>query len=90
VKANIADIRQPASALGRDPRDVKAFIELNVVTAKTEAAARAKLEDYRKYGSIEASLALLSGWMGTDLSKGSRRATGLFRKRRHTIRSRDG
>jgi long-chain alkane monooxygenase len=69
VQANIADIRQRAAALGRDPRDVKAFVELNVVTAKTEAAARAKFEDYRSYGSIEAALALLSGWMGTDLSK---------------------
>jgi long-chain alkane monooxygenase len=69
VKAKIADIRRRALALGRDPRDVKAFVELNVVTARTEAAARAKYEDYRKYGSLEASLALLSGWMGTDLSK---------------------
>jgi FMN-dependent oxidoreductase (nitrilotriacetate monooxygenase family) len=69
VQANIADIRRRAAALGRDPHDVKAFVELNVVTARTEAAARAKFEDYRSYGSIEASLALLSGWMGTDLSK---------------------
>jgi long-chain alkane monooxygenase len=69
VQAHIADIRRRATALGRDPRDVKAFVELNVVTAKTEAAARAKFEDYRSYGSIEAALTLLSGWMGTDLSK---------------------
>jgi FMN-dependent oxidoreductase (nitrilotriacetate monooxygenase family) len=69
VQAHIADIRRRATALGRDPYDVKAFVELNVVTAKTEAAARAKFEDYRSYGSIEAALTLLSGWMGTDLSK---------------------
>jgi alkanesulfonate monooxygenase len=69
VQAHIADVRRRAAAVGRNARDVKAFVELNVVTAKTEAAARAKYEDYRKYGSIEAALALLSGWMGTDLSK---------------------
>ena len=40
MKANIADIRQPASALGRDPSDVKAFIELNVVTKDGSGRAR--------------------------------------------------
>ncbi len=69
VTRHIADIRKRAAALGRNPDEVKAFVELNVVTARTEAAAQAKFNDYRSYGSIEAALALLSGWMGTDLSK---------------------
>lgn len=69
VTAHIADIRRRAAALGRDPYDVKAFVELCVVTDKTEALARAKYEDYLKHGAIEATLALQSGWLGTDFAK---------------------
>lgn len=68
VTAHIADIRRRAAALGRSPSDVRAFVELNVVTDKTEKLARAKFEDYMRYGSIEATLALQSGWLGTDFA----------------------
>lgn len=69
VASHIADIRRRAAALGRDPADVKAFVELHVVVAKTEQAARAKLEDYRRHAHIEASLALQSGWTGIDFDR---------------------
>ena len=68
VQASIADIRQRRGARSGSARR-QGVRRLNVVTGKTEAAARAKFEDYRSYGSIEAALTLLSGWMGTDLSK---------------------
>jgi alkanesulfonate monooxygenase len=78
VAARIADIRRRAAAFGRDPASVKAFVELNIVTARTERAARAKHDDYLAHGSIEGALALLSGWMGIDFA-----AYGLDEPLRH-------
>ena len=39
-----------------------------VVTGPTDAAAEAKLVDYRRYVSPEGALTLMSGWTGVDLS----------------------
>ncbi|QEN84875.1 LLM class flavin-dependent oxidoreductase [Labrys sp. KNU-23] len=67
VASRVTDIRRRAAAAGRRASSVKAFVELNVIVAKTEAAARAKYDEYLSYGSIEGALALLSGWLGIDL-----------------------
>ncbi len=66
VARRIADVRRRATLHGRDPADVKAFVELNVIVDRTASAARAKFEDLRRRGSVEGALALLSGWMGID------------------------
>jgi alkanesulfonate monooxygenase len=68
VAARVADIRSRAAAYGRDPADVRAFVELSLVVDRTESAARAKFEDYRRRASLEGALALLSGWLGIDFA----------------------
>src|SRR5699024_3088677 len=45
-----------------------------VITAATDAEAQEKYRDLAQYADIEGALALMSGWMGTDLSKQDRAA----------------
>jgi FMN-dependent oxidoreductase (nitrilotriacetate monooxygenase family) len=69
VKSNVADIRQRAAAHGRGRSEILMFAGLSVIVGPTEAAARTKLEEYRRYIKPEAALALLSGWTGIDFSQ---------------------
>ena len=64
----VGDIRERAAALGRDPNSVQIYVGLPVVCGETDAAAQAKIEDYRKYISAEGTLALWSGYLGIDLA----------------------
>jgi hypothetical protein len=41
---------------------------MTVITAPTDAEARAKLADYQRYASYDGALALYGGWSGLDLS----------------------
>jgi FMN-dependent oxidoreductase (nitrilotriacetate monooxygenase family) len=65
----IADLRRRAEAAGRDPRDLKVFALITVVTAPTDEEARAKHRDYLRYASLEGALTLYGGWSGLDLSE---------------------
>jgi long-chain alkane monooxygenase len=69
LKEAVADIRRRAHAAGRDPYDVKIVNGHVAVTGPTEAAARARHDDLRRYADPEGALALWSGWLGTDLSR---------------------
>ncbi len=62
-------IRQQASAEGRNPNDIRLFAGATVIVAPTSAEARDLHEDYRRHVDVAAQLALLSGWMGIDLSR---------------------
>ena len=69
VKAIIDDIRAQASAAGRSPADIKAFLGVTVVTGATEAEARDKFDDYRQYVSSEAALVHAAASLGVDLAR---------------------
>ena len=69
LKAFVADIRTRVKRFGRDPNDVLIFNLHTVITGASEAEARAKHADYRRYASDEGALVLMSGWTGIDLSK---------------------
>ncbi len=69
VKAIIDDIRALASAAGREPADIKAFLGVTVVTGATEAEARDKFDDYRRYVSSEAALVHAAASLGVDLAR---------------------
>jgi FMN-dependent oxidoreductase (nitrilotriacetate monooxygenase family) len=70
VVANIVgDLRQRASALGRDPAEILIFTMMTVITAPTQAEAEDKLSDYSQYISEEGALTLMSGWTGIDFSQ---------------------
>src|SRR5690606_16959895 len=49
--------------------DLKIFTLATPIVGRTTAEAREKHAEYLKYVSHEGALALLSGWMGVDLSK---------------------
>jgi alkanesulfonate monooxygenase len=68
IAPRVADIRRLAAGYGRDPAEILMFSLLTVIVAPTEAAARAKHEEYRHHVSREGALALLSGWTGVDFS----------------------
>lgn len=68
LKPRVADIRRLAAEAGRDPAAIRIFAMATVVTGPTDAAAEAKLADYRRYVSPEGALTLMSGWTGVDLS----------------------
>jgi alkanesulfonate monooxygenase len=65
----VADIRRRAAARGRDPAEILIFSMMTVITGRTSADARAKLEEYRAHVSEEGALALMSGWTGVDFSQ---------------------
>ncbi len=62
------DVRARVREEGRDPESVLIFCAIVVVADESGRAAEAKLADYEKHASLEGSLALLSGYMGVDLS----------------------
>jgi FMN-dependent oxidoreductase (nitrilotriacetate monooxygenase family) len=69
VKAIVDDVRALALGLGRQPADIKAFLGVTVVTGATEAEAREKFEDYRRYVSSEAALVHAAASLGVDLAR---------------------
>ncbi|MFV8164436.1 LLM class flavin-dependent oxidoreductase [Mycobacterium sp. 134] len=69
LREAVADIRARAAAAGRDPYDVKIVNGHVVVTGATEQAAQSRYDEFRRYTDPEGTLALWSGWLGTDLSR---------------------
>ncbi|WP_091600704.1 LLM class flavin-dependent oxidoreductase [Arthrobacter koreensis] len=68
LKATVTRIRDAAEAAGRDRDSIRIYTLLTIITAATAEEAEAKHQDYQRYTSDEGALALLSGWMGVDLS----------------------
>lgn len=64
----VRDVRRRAEENGRNPDDVLFFPLMTVIVGETEAAAKAKLEEYQSYISLEGALVLFSGWTGIDLA----------------------
>jgi FMN-dependent oxidoreductase (nitrilotriacetate monooxygenase family) len=69
VRRVVDKVRAAAAAAGRDPRSVKFFAIMTVVTAPTDAEAKAKFADYKSYASIEGNLARLSGITHVDIAQ---------------------
>ena len=69
VRRLVDGVRSEAEAAGRDPRSIKFFAIMTVVTAPTDAEAEAKFREYKSYASIEGNLARLSGITQVDISK---------------------
>jgi FMN-dependent oxidoreductase (nitrilotriacetate monooxygenase family) len=69
VRNYVRQLRAAVQAAGRDGEALKIYAQALIVTAPTEAEARAKYEEYRSHIDIEAALVLLSGWTGVDFSR---------------------
>ncbi|WP_233836222.1 LLM class flavin-dependent oxidoreductase [Paraburkholderia sp. ZP32-5] len=69
VKEIVDGIRARAVGYGRDADDVKVFMGASLVIGRTDAEARDKLEDYRRYVNSEAALAHAAASMGIDFAR---------------------
>jgi alkanesulfonate monooxygenase SsuD/methylene tetrahydromethanopterin reductase-like flavin-dependent oxidoreductase (luciferase family) len=69
LKSYIADLRQRAAEQGRRPEDILVFNMQTVIVSETDAEAKAKFEDYKRYISYHGALTFLSGWTGIDLGQ---------------------
>jgi alkanesulfonate monooxygenase len=67
--AMVDGLRAQAVDAGRSRDDLKIFALMAVVVDDTDALARERLDDYRRYALPEGSLALMSGWTGIDLGR---------------------
>jgi FMN-dependent oxidoreductase (nitrilotriacetate monooxygenase family) len=65
----VARVRAALVAAGRAPYSARVYTKLTIVTDSTPEAAREKYADYVRYADPEGALALVSGWMGQDLSR---------------------
>ncbi len=65
----VGEIKDRARADGRDPDHIKFIMMATIVTAPTQAEARAKYEALARHVDAEGMLALYSGLSGIDLSK---------------------
>ena len=68
VREYVEDLRERAAAHGRDPDRLAFFPGVVPVVGETTGAAEAKYERLREGVDVEATLALLSGFLDMDLS----------------------
>ena len=69
VGANIKKTRELAVAAGRDPYDIKFFVQFTPILGATDEEAREKLARYKKYAITDGGLALFGGISNIDVSK---------------------
>jgi FMN-dependent oxidoreductase (nitrilotriacetate monooxygenase family) len=69
LKRYVANVREAAERVGRNPREILAFNLQTVILGETDAEAKKKFDEYRKYVSYEGALTLISGWTGIDFSQ---------------------
>ncbi len=69
LKAYVADIRARAAKAGRDPRKLRVYTLVTVITDETDAKAQAKFEALKSYSSYDGSLVFMSGWSGIDFGQ---------------------
>ena len=69
VKQQIEALRTEAQAQGRDRDAIRVFLGATIITGRTDAEARDKFEDYRKYASSEGALAHAAASLGIDFAK---------------------
>jgi alkanesulfonate monooxygenase len=69
IAPRVAAIRKLVAENGRDPRGILMFAMMTVIVAETDAEAKARLADYRRYADPEGALTLMSGWTGVDFSR---------------------
>ncbi|KAH0842604.1 hypothetical protein AYO21_08010 [Fonsecaea monophora] len=69
LRGKITETRRLAATQGRNPRDLKFFVQFTPILAPTDEEAQAKLDEYRKYAIPEGGLALFCGITKIDVSQ---------------------
>lgn len=68
IRRNVATIKALARDEGRSPDAIRFVAALSVVTGETDAAAQAKLADYRRFYDVEGALIHYSATTGIDFA----------------------
>jgi FMN-dependent oxidoreductase (nitrilotriacetate monooxygenase family) len=69
IREYMDDMRERAATYGRDPDSLDFFAGIVPIVGQTSEIAEAKHESYKETIDVEATLALLSGFMDMDLSE---------------------
>jgi FMN-dependent oxidoreductase (nitrilotriacetate monooxygenase family) len=69
ARPTVDALRRKASQMGRGADALRVLSLITVVVGRTQKEAEDKVEDYRRYASVEASLAHYSASIGIDLSQ---------------------
>ncbi|MET2831537.1 LLM class flavin-dependent oxidoreductase [Mesorhizobium shangrilense] len=69
IRRNVAEVKRLARDEGRAPGSIKFISAVSVITDETDAAAAAKLADYRSHYDVEGALVHYSATTGIDFSK---------------------
>jgi long-chain alkane monooxygenase len=69
LRRNIDDIRRRAAGCGRSPDSVKFLTSVEIVTDRTDSAAKAKAAELSRFHDLESGLVLLSALSGVDWSR---------------------
>lgn len=69
VTEYVADVRDRAADVGRDPDSIQVFPGIVPIVGETERAAQQKHDRYRESVTTEGTLALLAGFMDLDFSE---------------------
>ena len=69
VRDIVGDIRAQAVQLGRAAEDVTVFLGATLIIGRTDAEAREKFEEYRRYASSEAALVHAAASLGIDFAR---------------------
>jgi len=69
VAETVRRFRAALVEAGRQPEDALVYTKVTVVTAPSAAEARDKHRAMLEHADVEGALALVSGWIGTDLSR---------------------
>ncbi|MGF6441177.1 LLM class flavin-dependent oxidoreductase [Paraburkholderia youngii] len=64
----VSATRAEAVKAGRAAHDIRFYTMATIITGRTSREARDKYEDYRRFVTPEAALAMFSGWTGIDFS----------------------
>lgn len=68
AKKKVKQIRSSAIEHNRFPEDIKVLVSATVIVAETNERAKELLKEYESYILDKGQLALVSGWIGKDLS----------------------
>src|SRR5699024_7282556 len=68
LRTYVDDIRHVAATPGPEPRSIKRFTEITIVTAAADEEAHAKYQELLSWADYEGALAFYAGITGIDLS----------------------
>ncbi|QVQ55114.1 LLM class flavin-dependent oxidoreductase [Spiractinospora alimapuensis] len=69
LRKQVDALRAQAAEFGRDPSGIGILQMVTVISARTDAEAEKKYEDYLEYVSYDGAMARYSGWTGLDMAE---------------------